>query len=213
MILSDMESRSRKKKLTKKREYRDLHIRLHSDLAQRIDNMHEDVRHTQNDVRTIRRQMEALQRFFDPEALLETESASQDATIRTLEMPTVVSETLERMLMMHLDRYLDEDGTSALSDLADAFIRHLDVALPRSSNEEAFIEENDGIVKQYIYLLICQFLMSKMEASEDVLQAPKDSHWPRYVSSLHQVRACVVYRRTFSSRIEQAILKQCNVID
>lgn len=169
--------------------------------------MHEDVRHTQIDVRTIRRQMEALRRFFDPDALLETESGSQDETTSTILMPTSVSETLERMLSLHLDRYLDEDGTSALSDLADAFIRHLDVALPRSPNEETFAEENDSLVKQYIYLLICQFLMSKMEASEDVLQAPKDSHWPRYVSSLHQVRACAIQRRTWSSEAEQPILK------
>lgn len=175
----------------------DLHIRLHADLAQRIDSMHEDVRHTQSDVRTIRRQMEALQRFFDPDAILETEIGPQDPTSNTLVMPNTVRETLEHMLSQRFDGYVDEDGTSALSDLADAFIRHLDVALHRISDEGVLIEENDNAVKQYICLLTCQFLMSKMKASEDILQAPEDSHWPRYVESLHQQlqNACIAFNQ------------------
>lgn len=175
----------------------DLKMRLHTDLTQRIDNMHEDVRNAQIDVRAIRRQMEALQRFLNPDSVLGTDPEPQEVTTSTLVIPSPVEERLEGMLSLHFRRFVDEDGTSALSDLADAFVRHLDNARSLESTGDALHEETEDTGNRYIRLLICQFLMSKMRASEDVLRAPTNSHWPNYVGSLDQElqKACRTFIR------------------
>ncbi|KAK0389709.1 hypothetical protein NLU13_3282 [Sarocladium strictum] len=181
----------------------DLHIRIHQDLAQRINDVHEDVRLTQAGVRTILREIQALKRHFDPSPLLDGEPTQQDNVPNTVSIPDVILERLEHSFAMHPERVSNSGGALPLRDMADAFVKNLDAASPLYESNGAFLEaEEDGhTATQYVALLTCQFLMPKMLDSDEVTQAPAVSHWPRYVQSLHQQlqNACLRFNQSMSA--------------
>lgn len=181
----------------------DLHLRLHQDLAERITEVHNDVRSTQADVRSILRDMQALKRHFDPSSLQDANQAQPEPVAPTLAIPAAIQEQLEEMFVLHPDRGMNEGWSPSLSAMADAFVRNLDIASPLDEVNGVLLEEGEDTRKQYIALLTCQFLMTKMLASADLVQAAEMSHWPRFVRSLQQVSTTLVLVQRRRRRISR----------
>lgn len=162
----------------------DLRLRLHEDLAQRITDVHNDVRATQTDVRSLMADMQALKRRFGI-SLVDFNPAQPEPVPNTLAIPPAIEEKLESMFMLHPD--CETIGSApSLSDMADAFVRNFDAASPLFETNGTLFEEVGDTLEEYVCLLTCQFLVSKMLNSEEIKQASPASHWPRYVQSLHQ---------------------------
>lgn len=135
--------------------------------------MRDDV---QTNMSTMQRDMQALRHHFDPSSLMDVDPAQQDTVPNTLAIPGVIREELERLFALHTDRDFDDDGGPLLREMADAFVRNFDTAAPLYESNEVRVEEAGGTQKQYIALLTCQFLVAKMLASDELLQAPPVSH-------------------------------------
>jgi hypothetical protein len=158
-------------------------------VGENVQLLHIDVRTTQDDVRLMRRELQALRRQFDPSFLIDVDNPQQASAPHTVTIPQGIQDELERLFALHdTDQDLADCRGPLLREMADAFVRNFGIASPLFEPNESLVDEAGGTGKQYIALLTCQFLMTKMLGADEILRAPEVSHWPRYVQSLQQVR-------------------------
>ncbi|SPO05465.1 uncharacterized protein DNG_08152 [Cephalotrichum gorgonifer] len=153
----------------------DLLTRIHHDLAERIGAVHTDVRQVHSELRTL---IGVL--VPDLRTALEQQDARQ---IRLLPVPAEVERALEVVFRLHP---VWQDGQyPPLRDLSDAFIMALEKST-KSFTPGLTVGDRIPSTMQYLNLLTCLFLLSKMQKSAELLSTPPQSHWPSYIKELEE---------------------------
>ncbi|KAK3681807.1 hypothetical protein B0T22DRAFT_494789 [Podospora appendiculata] len=160
----------------------DLYLRIHSDLARRIQGVQDDVRDVGNSVKEMQRELQTLMCHLNP-ALVQNMDPQSAREIPRIEVPAPIWQSLEQGFV---DRDADRLDNPPLRDIADAFITNFEM-----STRHFRPAPNQGItsppLRQYLALVTCQFLMDKMfESPEYHSETQTSSHWPRYIKSLQQ---------------------------
>ncbi|KAK3331586.1 hypothetical protein B0T19DRAFT_352359 [Cercophora scortea] len=160
----------------------DLYLRIHSDLARRIQGVHDNVLKVHESVREVQGELQALIAHLNP-ALVQNTHPQSACEIPRVDVPAPIWQGLE-------DAFVDRDADGLdfppLRDIADAFITHFNM-----STRHFCPEPNQGTtsppLRQYLALVTCQFLMDKMFGSPEYhVETQTSSHWPRYIKSLQQ---------------------------
>ncbi|KAK3366785.1 hypothetical protein B0T24DRAFT_368237 [Lasiosphaeria ovina] len=159
----------------------DLRLRIHSDLARRIQKVDAAVQGVHNEVRRMRAELHDLMRAFDPQLLPDAQPTTE-LELHRVPIPDNARQALEQVYADSEPASFDEPG---LRDLADAFMRSFDASTRRFQPEQDW---NVPPEEQYWALLTSQFLMDKIiESGEFRSEVAVDtSHWPRYIQSLQQ---------------------------
>lgn len=157
----------------------DFRMRIYKDLAQRI--CHVAVQH---DVRR-KRQLQALMHAFDP-SLIQGSDESEEPEICEIELPDGIRQQLQTMFESHPDIEVDGFDSPLLRDIADAFVTSFDKLTRVFQPNTGPIGTTEPPEEQYLGLLTCQFLMSKMLESPEYRDTTPASHWPSYIRSLQQ---------------------------
>lgn len=147
---------------------------MHWDLANRIQDV-------QDEVRTLQQYVRKIPGVTTPESLRET--LQHDLTF-TEASPSIitVSVTAERFFE---SAYLAADapsGTPTLGDLSDVFLYSFYESTYRF--QPGLDLQREPPNDQYISLLKCVWLMRRIRSSEELSNAVPDSHWPSYVNEL-----------------------------
>ncbi|KAK0716831.1 hypothetical protein B0T26DRAFT_675247 [Lasiosphaeria miniovina] len=159
----------------------DLRLRIHSDLARRIQKVDAAVQGVHDEVRRMCADLHTLMRAFDPQLLPDAQPTTEPE-LHGVPIPDKARQALEQVYANSEPSGFDEPG---LRDLADAFMRSFDASTRRFQPEQDW---NIPPEEQYWALLTSQFLMDKIiESGEFRGEAAVDtSHWPRYIQSLQQ---------------------------
>ncbi|KAM0552751.1 hypothetical protein ACHAO7_004231 [Fusarium culmorum] len=141
---------------------------MHKDLAERITNVHHD----------IRRLMGVLIPDLD-EALDQRVQRS----VVLLEVPVDLDDQFRFAALTGHPRYRVEDDFE-LSELSDAFILNFHKSTINFQSG-MLVEDRVPAVDQYLNLLKCVWIFKRMQASPTLRTANKDtSHWPSYTRQL-----------------------------
>ena len=76
-------------------------------------------------------------------------------------------------------------GNFPLQAGADAFVAHLEESTKKFTAGN-FINERTPHPKQYLSLLKCIWIMRRLQESDALRNAPKDSQWPGYINQLNE---------------------------
>ena len=165
--------------------YRDLLTRIHQDLSQRITAVHVDVQHT-------RRELRNLIGVLVP-SLGDALELQDQRQVHTIPIPEEICAELEVMFLRCPSGCSREDGDPpSLRELADSFIRSLEQSTI-NFKPGLTVDQKTPPTIEYIALLKCQFIMSKIKSLPELHSAPRLSHWPGYADALEDV--CFPYRR------------------
>lgn len=102
-----------------------------------------------------------------------------------LPVPPAMEAELEAVFRDHPGLRHDECPYPPLQDIAGAFVVSLELST-KGFNPHLTIVEKTPPVDKYLNLLICVFLLEKMESSRELQKAPERSHWPSYVQELKE---------------------------
>ena len=151
----------------------DLLTRIYEDLAHRIDVVDNHVQEVQNDLR-------ALTGFLVPTLAEALESQSRHL-IHRVEVPAEIGLQLDHEFGRHPQSA--DGGYPSLRAMADGFLASYE------HSTVSFVPDTvrSPPVAQYICLLKCQFLIDKIQDSQELLDAPRLSHWPSFIKSLEEV--------------------------
>lgn len=145
---------------------------MHRDLAERITDMHHD----------IRRLMGVLIPDLD-EALDQRVQRS----VVLLEVPVDLDEQFRFAALTGRPKYHVEDEFG-LSELSDAFILNFHKSTINFQSG-MLVEDRVPAIDQYLNLLKCVWILKRIQASPALRTANNDtSHWPSYTRQLEDVR-------------------------
>ncbi|KAK3361359.1 hypothetical protein B0T24DRAFT_584958 [Lasiosphaeria ovina] len=150
----------------------DLLTRIYEDLARRIDVVGNHVHELQNDLR-------ALTGFLVPTLAEALESQSRHLVHR-VEVPAEIGLQLDHEFGRHPQSV--DGGYPSLRAMADGFLASYEHSIVSFVPDTA----RSPPVAQYICLLKCQFLIDKIQDSQELLDAPRLSHWPSFIKSLEE---------------------------
>jgi hypothetical protein len=160
----------------------DMTLRIHRALSRKLDAIQRQMNHVQYDIQTIRDNVQALLRAFDPSLIPALDGPEEDE-IYVVHIPDTVEEALEALYWSHPAHSEWGFFVPPLRDIADAFIRCLEGSTKLFDPDDFNREPPEA---QYLNLLACQFLMPKMLDSEEYHNSSQLSHWPSYVRSLQR---------------------------
>ncbi|KAK3389699.1 hypothetical protein B0H63DRAFT_518935 [Podospora didyma] len=151
----------------------DLLTRIYEDLAHRIDVVDNRVQKLQDDLR-------ALTGFLVP-TLAEALESQKRHRIHRVDVPAEINLQLEDEFGLHPQ--IIDGGYPSLRTMADSFIRSYDHSIVSFVPSDTI---KSPPLTQYIPLLKCQFLIDKIQDSQELLDAPRLSHWPSFIKSLEE---------------------------
>lgn len=164
----------------------DLH-RMHCDLVDRIQSLHDEVRSSRPRVAT-------SYMGDDIHSAFSFEDSSPGITIPTL------AEQLFNCAYRSADAPSEPPSLGELSDVflssffASTYKFHPGLELQRRPSND-----------QYVNLLKCMWLMGKIRSSEELAHPAPDSHWPSYITELDKKlsRQCARFQRQTWQGLEQ----------
>ena len=159
----------------------DLLTQIHKDLAKGIGAIHNDVRQIHNDLLGF---MGVL--VPDLKTALDQKDELQ---IHLLPVPPEIEQCLEGIFCDHPGLRHNEYQYPPLRDMADAFVVSLELSTKSFKPGLTRLEKTPPVDK-YINLLICLFLLKKLEESKALQKAPERSHWPSYIEELKEACCC-----------------------
>lgn len=141
---------------------------IHNDLAERIDAVHQSVLH--------------LQGLLIPDV---EQALSERSVVSNL---LAVPADIERKFQAAAEKSHPEIGTRGNFPLqagADAFVAHLEEST-KIFTAGNFLNERTPPPEQYLSLLKCIWIMERLQESDALRNAPKDSQWPGYINQLNE---------------------------
>ncbi|KAK0627975.1 hypothetical protein B0T14DRAFT_146694 [Immersiella caudata] len=160
----------------------DLTLRIHNSLSRRLDAIQISMNHIHDDIQTIRANLQALMHAFDP-ALLPVPEGPDEDQIYGVHIPEAIEAGLENLYWSHPRHPNANFLAPPLRDIADAFVCCLEGSTKRFQPDDLNREPPED---QYLNLLACQFLMTKMLESEEYHNSSQLSHWPSYIRDLQR---------------------------
>lgn len=164
----------------------DLTLWIHHDLARRMIELNrridQQIQGVHVDVQLISQNLQTLMCAFDP-SLLPEPQASPGNEMCEVELPDGIHSGLEELYSRHPGHMDGGFLDPPLRDMADAFVRSFELSTKIFNADETNREPPED---QYLNLLTCQFLMTKMLNSDEYLASSENSHWPSYIQSLQK---------------------------
>jgi len=169
----------------------DVNLRIYHALAQDIRTLRDE---TRNGLDAILRNLQVLMQAF----AVQLPERTEEDHLHRLEIPPQIKMELETLFWSHPDQTEAGDFVPALWDIADAFVRCFETATNHSPlDPKAGGLDGESVEGQYLNLLACQFLMSKMLGSDEYLNTSDSSHWPSYIKGLAKMLSdeCIRFTR------------------
>jgi hypothetical protein len=143
---------------------------IHYDLVERIDAVQRSVR-----------RLEGL--------LIQNVEQALSEQGGTLPIPLLVPTNIEKKFQTAAEKSKPEirtRGNFPLQAGADAFVEHFEESTTQFSAAGIFINERTPPSKQYLSLLKCIWIMSRLRESDALRNAPNDSQWHGYIDQLNE---------------------------
>jgi hypothetical protein len=143
---------------------------IHHDLVERIDAVHRSVR-----------RLEGL--------LIQNVEQALSEQGRTVPIPLLVPTDIEKKFQTAAEKSQPEirtRGNFPLQAGADAFVEHFEESTTQFSAAGIFVNERTPPPKQYLSLLKCIWIMSRLKESDALRNAPNDSQWHGYIDQLNE---------------------------
>jgi hypothetical protein len=106
--------------------------------------------------------------------------------VHTIPIPDEICVELEDMFLRCPSSSCEDGNSPPLRELADSFIRSFEQST-KSFKPGLTVDQRMPPTIEYISLLKCQFIITKIKSSPELHSAPRLSHWPGYVDALEDV--------------------------